>query len=115
MIVDGDEGMSYTGSVNNTDFGFYAISAHAGGPSVPTDNDVGSLVYVKYHYDSGTQCLYRVQNSAADNLIYTTSGPKGNSEPTADATTFDSYPNSSLVAEGVVGFKITTVNQSIFP
>ncbi len=113
MVVDGAAGMPFTGAVTlsaaTPDFGFYAISARRGGHTAGTLNEVGSLIYVQYHYDSSAQCLYRVQRSAEDGHIYATTGTKGNSEPVTGATTFAAtdYSDDTLVAEGVEEFAVT--------
>lgn len=113
MLVDDEEGMSYTGSVSgdgtDADFGFFAISGRKGGVKAgggDSANEVGSLIYVQYHYDSGEKCLYRVQKSAADNSIYSDSD---NTAPLGNVTTFDTddYTDATLVAEGVEKFMVT--------
>ena len=107
MIVDADAGMSYTNS--GGDFGFYAISGRRGGVKAgggDSVNEIGSLVYVQYHYDSADSLLYRVQKSAADNDLYSNTD---NTELKTGVTTFANtdYTADTLVAEGVTAFTVT--------
>ena len=124
MIVDGSDEvqMPYTGSVSGStadaDFDFYAISSRKGGVNVDggtSANKVGSLIYVRYHYDSGDKRLYRLQMSAEDGLIYSAAD---NTAPQPDTTKFDSYLTSdekdnTLIAEDVASFSVTATPNDV--
>ena len=109
MIVDGAEGMPFTGAVSATtadaNFDFYAISNRKGGVE-SSNNKIGSLIFVRYHYVAPTSSsdgrIYRVQKSAEDDAIY----GADNSAPSPNITDAD-YTEDALVAEGVTSFGVS--------
>ena len=102
MQVDAERGLAYNINASAHSFGFYTISSRGG--AAATDPQVGSLLYVRYQFDSTNHKLHRVQANAEDGgALY---AADNNTEPVASVTLPDN-DDDHLVADGVQGFEVT--------